>query len=90
MVALQTRMMDLAGWPAGPARKSVKKFLTALLSDAKEMEEAHRRLTEGESFEECHAIALWYATRDFLALAAERVSEGDDTLLAPDDFIPRP
>ena len=83
-------MLDLAGWPAGPARKAVKHFLTALLSDAKEMDEARRRLSEGEKFEECHAMALWYATRDFLTLAAERVSEADDTLLTPDDFIPRP
>lgn len=90
VAALQARMMDLGGWPAGPARKSVKDFLTALISDMREMEEARRRLAEGEPFEDCHATALWYATRDFLALGAERVSEARDTLLSPDDFIPRP
>ena len=89
ITALQNRMMDLAGWPAGPARKAVKDFLTALISDAREMEEARRRLAEGESFQECHATSLWYSTRDFLALAAERVSEADDSLLRPDQFIPR-
>jgi hypothetical protein len=87
ITALQARMLDLSGWPAGPARKAVKNFLTALLSDAREMEEARRRLAEGEPFMECHAVALWYSTRDFLALAAERVSETEDTLLTADDFV---
>ena len=89
ITALQTRMLDLAGWPAGPARKAVKNFLTALLSDARDLEEARRRLAEGAVFQECHAVALWYSTRDFLTLAAERVSEARDALLTPDDFIPR-
>lgn len=90
ITALQTRMMDLAGWPAGPARKAVKDFLTALLGDVRDLEDARRRLADGSDFQECHALAVWYSARDFLALAAERVSEAEDTLLTPDHFIPRP
>ena len=90
VTALQARMVNLRGWPAGPARKAVKAFLGALLRDARELEEAARRLTEGTTFQECHATATWYAARDFLTRAAERVCEDRETLLAADEFIPRP
>jgi hypothetical protein len=87
IVALQKRAAALSRWPAGPARKAAKAFLTAMVSDARELEDIRRRMHEGESFEECHAVAAWLATRDFLAAAAERVSETRDTVLSADDFI---
>jgi hypothetical protein len=87
--AVHKRMMALRRWPAGPARKSAKDFLNAVLSDVRGFEDLRRRVNEGEVFEDCHAVAAWYATRDFLALAAERVADSCDALLSPDDFIPR-
>jgi hypothetical protein len=90
VTALQARTAGLTGWPAGPARKAVKAFLGALLRDAREMEATQRKLTEGVTFQECHATATWYAARDFLMRAAERVCDDRETLLTADEFIPRP
>lgn len=89
VAAIQKRAGAMRRWPAGPSRKAARDYFAAVLSDARSFEDLRRRVDEGEVFEECHAVAAWYATRDFLTLAAEHVSEMNAALLGPDQFIPR-
>lgn len=89
ITGLEARLHELSKWPGGAARKTAKAFFQSLLSDARAIEESRRRLADGETYQECHTMALWYDTRDFLSLAAERVSEAQDTLLTIKSFTPR-
>jgi hypothetical protein len=87
IAALEARVGDLSTWPAGPARKGAKDFFTALLHDARTLEDTRRRVAAGEAFAERHALTVWYTTRDFLGRAAERLSEAQDAPLTSDDFV---